>query len=359
MTTETTPSTPTAEQDTGNTAAVAVLGLAAADLARILEQTAPHRGDHEYWPRLAVTRLDADNRHLHAVATDRFTIAVARAATTTVTEGRPWAASVNADDAGMLAAWARSRGHDEHVRLVMDSQSLEASTLTSRLKVPVTTGAYVIQWRPLLREHLEQPPTPMDLTGLDTQYLRRWEHAGNHLAFAQAGPEHPLLVSGEDFIGLQMPVRHRDAATRETLAADWTTPTTGTNPGTAPTLPLPDPDQTVARMTGDLLKRVLLSTQDLIHAPLDDHHATAVHASAAAYAWIGHRALQALAQTDPRLADRLVVDLHQELDAGDYSETAFDEAIQAGHDPQAWIDTYHARRDGAEQPATEPAGQAK
>ncbi|WP_049650120.1 hypothetical protein [Kitasatospora sp. MY 5-36] len=361
MTTETAPTTQTTEQDTGNTEAAAALGLAAADLARILEQTAPHRGDHEYWPRLAVTRLDADAHHLHAITTDRFTIAVARAATTTLTEGRPWAASVNADDATMLAAWARSRGYDEPVRLLMDGQSLEASTLTltSRLKVPASTGDYVVQWRPFLRRHLEQPPAPLDLTGLDTRYLRRWEQAGNRLAFAQAGPAQPLIVSGPDFIGMQMPVRHRDATTREGLATDWTTPGDRTAPDTAPALPLPDPDQTVARMTGDLLKRVLLSTQDLTHAPLGDHQAMAVHASAAAYAWIGHRVLQALAQTDPRQADRLVVDLRQELDAGDYSERAYDEAGQAGHDPQAWIDAYHARRDSTEQPAGEHTERTK
>ncbi|MEU3564603.1 hypothetical protein [Kitasatospora sp. NPDC006786] len=360
MTTESTPSTKTATNDTKSTEAAAVLGLAAADLARILEQTAPHRGDHEYWPRLAVTRLDADDRHLHAMATDRFTIAVARATTTTVTKGRPWAASVNADDAGLLAVWARGRGYDEPVRLVLDGQSLQASTLTSRLTVPVSTGDYVVQWRPFLRQHLEQPLAPMDLTGLDTQYLRRWEQADTRLAYSQAGPEQPLIVSGENFIGMQMPVRRGDGQTRATLAADWTAgPGDETESGAAATLPLPDPDKTVTQMTRDLLKRVLLSTQDLIAAPPGDHRATAVHASAAAYAWIGHRALQTLAETDPRLADRLVVDLHQELDAGDYSETAFDEASQAGHDPMAWIDAHHARRAQAEQPAGEPAAQTK
>jgi hypothetical protein len=363
LTTDTTPSTQAAEKTTETTEATAVLSLTATDLARILEQSAPHRGEYAYWPLLAVTRLDADGRHLHAIATDRFTFAVARTATTTLTEGRPWAASVNEDDATMLAAWARSRGYNEPVRLVMDGQSLEASTATSWLKVPVTTGDYVVQWRPFLRRHLEQPLAPMDLSGMDTQYLRRWEQVGNRLAFSQAGPEQPLVVSGENFLGMQMPVRRSDGQTREALAADWTAgPEGDTESGAAVALPLPDPDKTVAQMTGDLLKRVLLSTQDLFDSPLGDHRASAAHASAAAYAWIGHRVLQTLVETDPRLADRLVVDLHQELDAGDFSETAFDEAQQAGHDPKAWIDAYKARRAQAETttaPQAEPAGEAK
>lgn len=80
----------------------------------------------------------------------------------------------------------------------------------------------------------------------------------------------------------------------------------------------------------------------MLGAPSDEPGAVASYAAAGVNAWSAYRFLAALHQADPRLAAQTVADLAEELDAGDFSESAWEIAAKAGHDPQKWSDDYEA-----------------
>ncbi|WP_037937936.1 hypothetical protein, partial [Streptosporangium roseum] len=112
----------------------------------------------------------------------------------------------------------------------------------------------------------------------------------------------------------------------------------------------------ISDMVESLLQQTLRSMSDLMGAPSDDPGAVASYATAGVNAWSAYRFLAALHQADPRLAAQTVATLAEELNAGDFSEMAWEIAEKAGHDPQKWSDNYEAHlKQLAEKRATEAA----
>ncbi|MFE4398722.1 MULTISPECIES: hypothetical protein [Streptomycetaceae] len=319
--------------------------VAAHRLAEALTQVMPHMADPtSSTPILASVRLANDGTHLHAVATDRYTLAVARQRPHACED--EWTATVGAVHAAYLQAWAASHpGHHDTVDLAVEPGLLTASSTAGRITVPTLDGAHV-PWRGLLATHLGRPAEPVDLTTLDTQYLARWAQAGRHLQITQAAPEAPLVLTGAGFIGLQMPVRRvlQNTPSRAELAADWAAPT-GHSTADDVDLPMPADGDAAPAMTEDLLKHVLMSTQELYDVVGgEDHAATAAHARAGSHAWTAYRLLQVLRVIDPRTTELALADIASELEDGDFAERAFDDAETLGHQPQAWIDSYITAR---------------
>ncbi|MGW2255486.1 hypothetical protein ACWCXH_35750 [Kitasatospora sp. NPDC001660] len=332
--------------------------VAAHQLAEALTQVMPHMAAPTgSTPILAGVHFANDGTHLHAVATDRHTLAVARRRLRECED--EWSATVGAVHIAYLHAWAEAHpSHRDTVDLSVEPGQLTAVSTAGRIAVPTMDGVHA-PWQALLGKHLGCSAETVDIAGLDTQYLARWAQAGRHLQISQASPEAPFILAGLDFIGLQMPVRqiHQEAPSRAALAADWAA-SIGHSTGADVDLPLPADGDAAPAMTEDLLRQVLISAQELYDVVGgEDRAAIAAHVQAGAHAWTAYRLLQVLRVIDPRTTELALADINGELEAGDFPELAVDDAETLGHQPQAWIDSYTTARDrraaqAAESPAT-------
>lgn len=323
------------------TTAITTTSLRARALAEILDQVIPHMYQQEKIPLLDGVHFDSDGTNLHAIATDRYTMAAARAR---LRSGTIWTATVSGMHVTYLQSWATAHGYDDTVHIASSPGELTFSSNQGRVTIPTFPGEFPA-WRSLFRHHLDQPVQPMELAGLDTRYLLRWDKAGRRLRFSQASPELPLIVFGEDFLGMQMPLRWADdGSNRETLTAAWAA-SIGTASTSPADLPLPDPTNAIPEFTRDLLHRVTLASAELYEAcGPSDPSAMAAHAISGSNAWISYRLIQALQVVDQRLAERVLADLHEELEAGDFAEIAYEDAESLGHDPEKWLEDFKTAR---------------
>jgi hypothetical protein len=338
-----------------STVAITTTNLPAHQLAEAISQVMPHMAKPDCsTPILSSVHFDNDGTYLHAVATDRYTLAAARRRLRSCEE--EWTATVGAMHVTYLQSWAEAHSYRDTIELAITPGQMTAVSNMGRIVLPTMEGMHA-PWRALFNKHLERAAEIVDISGLDTQYLHRWAEAGRHLQIAQATPEAPYILSGLDFIGMQMPIRQirGEAPSRAALATDWAGSLGFANDPDMD-LPLPAVGDAGPTMTEELLKQVLISAHDLYDVVGgEDRAATAAHARAGAHAWIAHRLLQVLRVVDPRTTELALADITNELDAGDFSEIAFDDAEKLGHQPQEWIDSYIAKRQKRAEQAAERA----
>ncbi|MGW2109505.1 hypothetical protein [Streptomyces sp. NPDC001948] len=335
-------------------------------LGRLLARTADHIGD-DLTPALYGIRLDADTEYVYAVATDRFTIAAARYRhhRPDSEDTAPFACTIPATTLPALREWIRTvPGHDP-VTVAPADNRLRFTTPTSELAITIDPDADFIDWRGLLRGILEQTPDGEPVfPALRTRMQARWKSADTVVRVRATGDHRPLLVTGEDFLGAQMPCRaHRDGFSTETdtlatldgVRTAWHDALSA-SPATTPQAALPAPPQlhdeaskTISEVAEDLLKQVLHSTRHLTAA--DTREAIAAHAIAGVTAWAAYRYLDALHTADPHLADAVVAETAGQLDDGAISEWAWDAAVAAGHDPQQWQSETEDKRAAEPTPA--------
>lgn len=199
--------------------------LTADHLRRMLTQVAPHVGSDDTLPTINAVHFEARHGWLYAVATDRFTMGIARKS---IVEDGTWKTAIRGDDLPLVDAWLKNaRGY---------SVTLTPGTAGDDLALTLSTGADVLaiaagsgignlpNWRQILRKYLDQDPQPVSLTGLTSRYLARWKDADTLLHVWQAAPKAPFVVMGdnEDFIGMQMPIDNSHL-TRDTLIDIWQT----------------------------------------------------------------------------------------------------------------------------------------
>lgn len=310
-------------------------------LQRLIKQTSPHISDDDTLPPINGVRFECDGVHIHALATDRYTFAVARAKVREATD--TWATTISQEDIGWFTAWLETHKGDTILDLAATGDGLAVTDDRGTLVVPAKDHTFP-KWQGLFRDALTDASTSGDMVSLDTKMLARWKHADTHLRTWQTAPEKPLLLVGEDFIGLQMPARYSgDDKDRATVLGDWSgTLGKGGKPAEIPVPPAPG---AVAEMAKAMLRRTLQSTSEMFDADTDTDKGRAafiawVHSGS--YAWSAYRLLQALKKADPDLAEATVRDLNEQLESGEIGEWAWDEAEAAGHDPQKWHDDYKA-----------------
>lgn len=330
------------------TEAITTTTLPAHHLAAMLDQVRPHAHDRDDLPAIAGVHLDSDGTHLHAVATDRFTIAAARRRLHT---GTTWAATIGTPHVDYLTGFAEAHNHRDTVTLDVTPGQLTVSSNQGRVVMPTVEGEFP-NWRALFNKHLAQAAEPIDIAGLNTRQIRRWENAGWRVQTFQNGPTKPLFIIGDDLLGMQTAVRHDSGPNREALLADWAG-SLGDTTTPAAELPIPEPNSAIDQMAEKLLYRVAVSTADTMDLPHPtDPHLLATHAMASVNAWVGFRLLRALQDIDPQRAEQITAELTGELDAGDFAETAWEYATEAGHDPEKWVDEHQARRKARAEQAT-------
>ncbi|MFJ7269361.1 phiSA1p31-related protein [Streptomyces sp. NPDC099050] len=197
--------------------------LTADYLRRMLAQVAPHVGSEDTLPAINAVHIEARHGWLYAVATDRFTMGIARKSV--VDEGS-WKTAIRGSDLPTVEAWLK-RATGYVVTLTPgtagDDLALTLSTGTNVLAIAASSGIGALpDWRKILRKYLEEELQPVPLTGLTSRYLARWKDADEILHVWQSAPKAPFVLMGdnEDFAGLQMPVDNGHL-TRDKLIDIW------------------------------------------------------------------------------------------------------------------------------------------
>ncbi|MFF3128559.1 hypothetical protein ACFVRD_41255 [Streptomyces sp. NPDC057908] len=323
-------------------------------LGRLIDKVRGHIGS-EYTEVLHGIRLDVDATDLHAVASDRFTVAAARYRLNADQQGQePWARTIPASWLKTLREWASAHGGGDTITISTETGFVVFGAESTEIRIPVTDDQEFPNWRSLLTGIAANIPTKFAFPAVDSRMLARWAGTDDTLRVHVTTDLTALMVFGEDFIGAQMPRRYNGVgpsgeSTFEEALAQW--PTLDDNNEALADMAAEMPTEqkprysaadTIPDMVEALLQQTLRSTSDLLGAPSEDPGAMASYALAGVNAWSAYRFLAALHQADPRLAAQTVAELGEELDAGDFSESAWDIAKAAGHDPQKWSDDYEA-----------------
>lgn len=311
-------------------------------LQRLIKRTRLHASSDGATPPINGIRFECDGVHIHAVATDRYTVAAARAKVREETD--TWATTISEADLGWLTAWLGTHEGDTILDLSASADGLTITGDRGKLLVPAK-DLFFPKWQNLFRDALQEAATPGVLVSLDTGMLARWKAADSRLRVWQGAPDKPILLVGDDFLGLQMPARYTgDVKDRAAAFSEWSASLgQGGNGGAEITTP-PAPGA-VAEMAETMLQQALRSTSELFAANADTEAGRAalnawIHSGI--YAWSAYRLLQALKTADPDLAETTVRDLNEQLESGEIGEWAWAAAEAAGHDPQKWHDDYEA-----------------
>lgn len=311
-------------------------------LQRLITQTRPHVSPDESFPAINGIRFECDGVHIHALATDRYTFAAARAKVREETD--TWAITVSDSDLGWFTAWLETHDGATILSLTAAATGLTVTDDRGSLVVPGRDETFP-KWQGMFRDALQNAATVGDLVSVDTKMLARWKDADTHLRVWQTEAEKPLVLVGEDFLGMQMPCRYSgDNPDRAAVIADWSR-SLGTGDA-EPMAALPEPGA-VAELAEQMLRQTLRSTTEMFGADFDTEHGRGafnawVHSGI--YAWSSYRLLEALKKADPDLAETTVRDLNEQLESGEIGEWAWDAAAEAGHNPQQWHDDYEAHK---------------
>lgn len=198
----------------------------------------PHAAVKDDFALFNTVRLEITNDTLYAAASDRYTVAVSRRP---LDDPTPDAAITVPRDlaANALKTFKFSRDEDPALTLDIDDRlRIDDTTAGVRLDIPaaitepepgaapvtVTAANFVLPWRQLLGKvlHRSRASTASGV-GLNPAFAKRWDAArryGVPLRFLP-GPRSTdavLVVAGEHFAGLWMPVR---VSQNEDGPADW------------------------------------------------------------------------------------------------------------------------------------------
>lgn len=331
-------------------------------LGLLLNKTTGHISS-EYTPQLNGVRLDADATHLYAVASDRYTLAVARYRLPHDDQnGHPFARLIPGENLRTLREWVSSQMGSDYISVTAEDHYVEFAGTQTELRIGVNPDLEYPDWRGLLRTITRQAVDAEPFPALSAHFMSRWAATGGNVRVRVAGNEKAVLVFGEDFLGAMMPVRHAGvgpvkAETFEAAHALWDQTLAAGAEGLDMATDMPEEDDwpreevtTDVYETGEtLLQQVLRSTTDLHNTGTRSPEFLA-HLNAGVHGWMAYRFLDALHTADPRLARATVAEVAGELESGEIGEFAWDAAKKAGHDPQKWHDDYEAhlaKRDAA------------
>jgi hypothetical protein len=330
---------------------LSLTSLTAYQLTELLRRVDPHIGRNSGSGAIEGVHLDYDGCHLHAVATDRYTLAVARERA--VGTAPAWKLTISAaewtDNVTALRAWAEAHPGGASIHLTAGTENLTATSSRGKLELQASTG-YFPEWRDLIRTALHQQPTESPWSGFQSRLLARWQDAGDRITTWQAACDKPLVVYSTNFFGLQMPMRISDDESPADRWESWQSSLgeTGPNVEQEETLhhweaaALEEQEHLVDTYVEDLLKQTLRSTTDIFQLATGDTGALAAYALAGTQSWLAYRLLKALEKAAPDLLRKTLDDVTQQGESGEIGEFAWDAAEKAGFDPAAWHDEYEA-----------------
>lgn len=207
--------------------------LTVGSLPYLLAQVTGHQHPDDTIPTLAGIRLEADATHLYAIATDRYTIAVARTALGKDSRGSEgFAGFLSTTDVKTLGAMSRATRTRAAV-LTPLPEALAVRFGEHTINLPRHQGECdrFPAWRTLVRPALEGEPNLVAEVGLSPGLLARWtahlpacDRYTPLVVWATAPDKPVVLARGADFLGVQMPVKlDHDQTGRARVREQWTT----------------------------------------------------------------------------------------------------------------------------------------
>lgn len=175
-------------------------------LSRLVAQTRPHVGNLIDSEAVQCITFDHDGRHLYAMATNRYTIAVSR---TQLTGGddKPWHAIVHRTQLPELAAAVKLLDADTVQLERTDDQLILSGKRGHRVAVdfsPFTPKP--LDWRKLLLPALEKPAAGVQMA-MDPKFFGAWKNLPMPVQMWSTGEGSMSLIVAADFLGGQMPIR--------------------------------------------------------------------------------------------------------------------------------------------------------
>ena len=202
------------------------IDLTSSELHALIAPVLPHAATDKERPELGVVHLEARAGVLHAVATDRYTLAATR---------HPVGADLDdftltierADAANLLKLFKSTKTNDPQLVVVVDQMPIPGdagSAYGLGIKIDSETGKRLVlhdqgnpdriftKWRGILANLLARPIAPATPALVLTPWTSpRWKAIGGVYMNVFPGPtmRDPVLVTaGDSFIGMWMPVRH-------------------------------------------------------------------------------------------------------------------------------------------------------
>lgn len=175
-------------------------------LSRLVAQTRPHVGNLLDAEAVQCITFDHDGRHLYAMATNRYTIAVSR---TQVIGGddEPWHAIVHRTQLPELAAAVKLLDADAVELERTDDQLILSGKRGHRVAVDFSPfTAKPLDWRKLLLPALEQPAAGVQMA-MDPKFFGAWKNLPKPVQMWSTGEGRMSLIIAADFLGGQMPIR--------------------------------------------------------------------------------------------------------------------------------------------------------
>lgn len=183
-----------------------MITIADRTLSRLVAQTRPHVGNLIDAEAVQCITFDHDGRHLYAMATNRYTIAVSR---TQVIGGddEPWAAIVHRTQLPEVAAAVKLLDADAVELERTDCQLILSGKRGHRVAVdfsPFTQKP--LDWRKLLLPALEKPAADAQMA-MDPKFFGAWKNLPKPVQMWSTGEGRMSLIVAADFLGGQMPIR--------------------------------------------------------------------------------------------------------------------------------------------------------
>ncbi|MEU3990184.1 hypothetical protein AB0F24_17710 [Streptomyces platensis] len=336
-------------------------------LGLLIDKTIGHIGG-EYTAPLNGIRLDVDATHLHAVASDRYTLAVARYRLLHDDKGgQPFARLIPGEYLPSLREWISSQAGSVYVSISAEDHYLAFRGAQTELRIAVDPGMEYPDWRGLLLAITQHTVEGEPFPALSAGFMTRWAATGDNLRVRVTADQKAVLVFGEDFIGAQMPVRFAGVGpmkdeTFEAVRRQWDKTLAVGADGLDMATDMPAEDdgprfevtKGVYETGEELLQQVLRSNVNVHNTPgRTNSPEFLAHITAAVHGWMAYRFLDALHTADPRFARAIVAEVAEQLDSGEIGEFAWDAAKEAGHNPQKWHDEYetYLKKRAAEKPA--------
>ncbi|MFF0736818.1 hypothetical protein ACFYVK_35055 [Streptomyces chartreusis] len=179
-------------------------------LSRLVAQTKPHMADSNDVESLQCLAFDHDGTYLYAMATNRFTMGVARTQLLK-SEDEPWTAVVHRMQVPEVAAAIRLldakpvtlERTDTHLVLSGESGTRIAIETVQHKQGPLNWRKYLL---PLLDEAAANSQMAMT-----PKFFGAWKGLPAPVQMWSVGEHRPTVILAADFIGMQMPVRTSEA----------------------------------------------------------------------------------------------------------------------------------------------------
>lgn len=187
-----------------------MITIADRTLSRLVAQAKPHMGDRNDVEALQSISFDHDGTYLYAMATNRFTLGVAR---TQLLKGddEPWTAVVHRSQVPELGAAIRLLDAKQVNVERTDDQLILSGESGSRIAISLLkTKQGPPSWRKYLLPQLDKAATAVQMA-MTPKYFGAWKDLPAPVQMWSVGEGKPTLIVAADFIGMQMPVRLRDS----------------------------------------------------------------------------------------------------------------------------------------------------